>query len=310
MYRSIPVGNKICAKRNLQRDQEMHRTRIKGIKPQVDTREPSVLQFEHLRNNLKREQMLEERYSEIDRENRILLQKMSDIMRHPTLSQPRYPAGPVSLNRDFRKTQLIKITQENQAILRRIQRSQPMYNHVQWEESHRKNNEYLRNCAEYPITLRKRSMSQGASIMAPLEGSMYEDSQQRLEQSMAEDREQLQQRAQTAGPGGREDELRYVLKEGKRIGDGYYLVEMATDGRTLTVSAYDGDSQQTLELLVNEKNHRKLYRECNGDYSAIAARLRVEGDRLVLAPDASPLDSQHLNADDVVRRSPGGEDGY
>merc|ERR1712139_389448 len=83
-----------------------------------------------------------------------------------------------------------------------------------------------------------------------------------------------------------EEELRYVLKEGKKIGEGYYLVEMATDGRTMTISAYDGDTQKTLELMVNEKNHRKLYRETNGDYSAIASRLRVDGDRLILEPAA------------------------
>lgn len=33
---------------------------------------------------------------------------------------------------------------------------------------------------------------------------------------------------------------------------------------------------------VNEKNHRKLYRECNGDYGILAARLHVEKDRLML----------------------------
>merc|ERR1719262_1986404 len=96
---------------------------------------------------------------------------------------------------------------------------------------------------------------------------------------MADDRQKIEQRHPADGE---DDELRYVLKEGKRIGDGYFLVEMATDGRTLTISAYDGDTQRTLELLVNEKNHRKLYREANGDYSSIASRLRVEGDRLLL----------------------------
>ena len=49
---------------------------------------------------------------------------------------------------------------------------------------------------------------------------------------------------------GSTSDLKYVLKEGKKIGAAYYLVEMATDGRTLTISAYDGDTQKTLELLV------------------------------------------------------------
>jgi len=67
---------------------------------------------------------------------------------------------------------------------------------------------------------------------------------------------------------------------------------MATDGRTLTISAYDGDTQKTLELLVNERNHRKLYRECNGDYALLANRLQVERDRLIL------IDSKTLDAGD------------
>merc|ERR1719243_114009 len=128
-------------------------------------------------------------------------------------------------------------------------------------------------------------------MMGSDEGGLesFQESQAKLEQYMEEDRK----RAEDASAGrdkpdqAAEEELRYVLKEGKKIGEGYYLVEMATDGRTLTISAYDGDSQKTLELLVNEKNHRKLYRETNGDYSAIAARLRVQGDRLVLEAGSS-----------------------
>jgi len=37
----------------------------------------------------------------------------------------------------------------------------------------------------------------------------------------------------------------------------------------------------------NEKNHRRLYRECNGDYAALANRLRVEGEKLTLVDMAS-----------------------
>merc|ERR1719191_2113132 len=84
------------------------------------------------------------------------------------------------------------------------------------------------------------------------------------------------------GQEGPADELRYVLKEGKKIGQTYYLVEMATDGRTLAISAYDGDSRKTLELLVNDKNHRRLYRDANGDYNLIAEKLRIDGDQLIL----------------------------
>jgi hypothetical protein len=55
-----------------------------------------------------------------------------------------------SLNNEYRKRELMKITAENQAILKRIQTRQPVYNHLQWENDHKKNEEYCRNISEYP----------------------------------------------------------------------------------------------------------------------------------------------------------------
>lgn len=48
-------------KTNLHR-QDMHREKLRTMKPSIDTTEPRVLRLDHIRNNLKREQMLEERY--------------------------------------------------------------------------------------------------------------------------------------------------------------------------------------------------------------------------------------------------------
>jgi hypothetical protein len=39
-----------------------------------------------------------------------------------------------SLNRDARKRELLKITMENQAILRRLQEQKPNYDVFKWEE--------------------------------------------------------------------------------------------------------------------------------------------------------------------------------
>lgn len=290
MYRAIPVGNKLCAERNRQRNQELHRQRLKAMRPQVDTSEPGVVHLDHLRNNLKREQLLEERYFEIDRENKILLQKMSDVMRKTTYTNERGKSGPPSLNRDLRKTELMRITQENQAILKRIQKAQPIYNHVEWEDDYRRSGTYLRNKCEYPpISGRGKTSSRGNSL-APLSGT-------KPSSASAEDMRASASSARSgpfsgrsgdadgkprSAPGAPDEDLRYVLKEGKKIGTTYYLIEMVTDGRTLAVSAYDGDAQRTLELLVSEKNHRRLFREAGGDYNLIAERLRVEGDQLVL----------------------------
>jgi E3 ubiquitin-protein ligase TRIP12 len=247
-----------------------------------------------LRNNLKREQLLEERYFEIDRENKILLQKMSDIMRNSSYAGDRAKSGPPSLNRDLRKTELMRITQENQAILKRIQKAQPIYNHVEWEDSYRRSATYLRNRCEYPPmpSVRGKISSRGGSL-TPLMGtkpSTASGDEMRALSSSA--RGPLSGRSGDAdvgkprsAPDGAEEDLRYVLKEGKKIGGTNYIVEMVTDGRTLAISAYDADSQRTLELLVSEKNHRRVFRDAGGDYNLVAERLRVAGDQLNLSLD-------------------------
>lgn len=48
-----------------------------------------------------------------------------------TSSQSQLPKR--SLNREQRKKELMKITVENQAFLRRLQDKQPIYNVSQWE---------------------------------------------------------------------------------------------------------------------------------------------------------------------------------
>jgi E3 ubiquitin-protein ligase TRIP12 len=256
------------------------------MKPLVNTQEPQVMQMDHVRTNLKREQMLEERYSEIDRENRILLEKMSGIMKEKSQTVPsgmsararsQESRGPVSLNRDFRKKELIRITKENQQILKRIQQAQPIYNHVQWEGEHKRNVGYLKNCSDYPLVLKTKRTPPSSELVRMGE----EKSEDPLGDLPPHDALVTQQSA-----GEEEDDMKYVLKEGQQIGEKYYLLEMSTDGRTLVITAYDGDSQQTLELVVKEKNHRKLYRESGGDYAAIAKKLRVEGDRLVFESES------------------------
>jgi len=277
MFKGIPVGSKLCAKHEQKMQDERHKRALREMKPGIDTTEPKTCSLQHLRNNLKREQLLEDRYMEIDRENRILLQKMSDVMRKPAFEFRAKVKGPVSMTKDARKHDLIRITQENQAILRRIQTAAPVYNHLQWEESHRRNELYLRNACEYPVVLRQQSApTLGRSQRIP--GGTMEKEKDKLDELL-----EAEERKEEADAQGDED-LSSVLKEGRKIGDSYYLVEMSTDGRTLTISAYDGDTQQTLELLINEKNHRKLHRECDGDYSQLATRLAVEGDRLLLKP--------------------------
>ena len=146
--RAIPVGNKQCHARHVKKCQENHRRKLAEMKCSIDNKAPK--RHPHLRKNLKKEQLMEERFARIERENRILLEKMSFIMQQDTMDMKAESVKySKSLNKNLRKRELAKITKENQLILRRIQTRQPTYDHLQWEEDARRNREYGENVREY-----------------------------------------------------------------------------------------------------------------------------------------------------------------
>lgn len=55
-----------------------------------------------------------------------------------------------SLNREHRKRELLKITMENQAILKRLQDKTSNYNVGKWEGEFRDRERILKNICEYP----------------------------------------------------------------------------------------------------------------------------------------------------------------
>lgn len=281
---SLQVGSKRCAQKVMRQNHELHRAAVEGIRPAIDRAPPVAHQLEHLRHNLKKERLLEDRYVEIDRENKVLLGKMAEIMRKPSVfadaprsdklsaKGPSSSKGPVTLNRNGRKQELTRITLENQRLLKAIQTAQPVYSSKKWEADHKKSESLLRNCSSYPVITRLPRARSEASVLRQIPPYT----------------EDYTVGSGPASPsnGGVEDS-KFVLKEGKTIGQVYYLIEMATDGRVLNISAFNGETQTSLELVVSEKKHRRLYRECDSDYSKVAERLRIENNRMMLdSPEA------------------------
>ena len=126
--RAMPIGNKQCHARFVKKCQETHKKKLHEMKCSIDNQEPK--RHPHLRKNLKKEQLMEERYAEIERDNRLLLEKMSYIMRHSSLDNDNQMQYAHSLNREQRKRELQRITRENQNILGRIQAAEPTYDHL------------------------------------------------------------------------------------------------------------------------------------------------------------------------------------
>lgn len=148
------------------RNQALHKQRLKQAKSVVDLKQPQ--EQLHLIANPKKHEMEEAKCFEIERENAILLAKMSNIMRNgacthdvggpppQATSKPSKPKGQ-SLNRTHRKQELKRITQENLAILNRIQTKDPTYNHLEWEQWRREHVKYMRqHCVHPPPGTKKK----------------------------------------------------------------------------------------------------------------------------------------------------------
>ena len=194
-----PCSNKYLYSKQIEHRQNIHRERLKNMKPAIDNKPPK--KPSHLTSNKKREQMMEERFTRIERENRLLLEKMSHILSKKTLDNSQNYKPVRSLNKSYRKRELQRITLENQEILRRIQQREPNYNHAQWEEDRRQHERYMKNICEYPRVIglkggkkqqqkqgyKKRGMKQVRSTgkVAPLEPEYRRESNERLAHSLS-----------------------------------------------------------------------------------------------------------------------------
>ena len=143
---------RLTSQRGAQRRYELHRQRLAHMRPSVDNKPPPT--YQHLRANMKRVQIEEERCSTIERNNRRLLEKMTDIMTKTgpveatTTSEVRVGG---SLNREYRKKQLERITTENRDILRRLQACAPQYSHSDWDRGFVENERMVSRICRYPV---------------------------------------------------------------------------------------------------------------------------------------------------------------
>lgn len=85
MFRAIPFANKVCFNFNNEQNKKNHQKKMKEMKPSVDTYLPS--NFNMTNNKKKKEQIINERCTEIGRENKILLDKITNIMQKPQSKQ-------------------------------------------------------------------------------------------------------------------------------------------------------------------------------------------------------------------------------
>mmetsp|Transcript_25423 Transcript_25423/g.45177 ORF Transcript_25423/g.45177 Transcript_25423/m.45177 type:complete len:468 (+) Transcript_25423:178-1581(+) len=142
MHRAQPVISKICKYKYDQDQNERLNRRIARVKANIDNKPPPV--YPHLQRKAKKEQLMEERYTKIERENRILLQKMSHIMTHNVIDNQNKIKSR-SLNAGARRRELERIMQENQSLLKRIQRRKPTFSKKVWKRHQKEHESYLKS---------------------------------------------------------------------------------------------------------------------------------------------------------------------
>jgi len=264
MFRAIPVGNKVCARRVNKRYEDTRQQRLRDMQPQIDTTCPKSTTLRHLKINWKRDEAVGQRYDQIHQDNVRMLSQMQDMMkkaeygRSNSLPCLRGPGEPTP----YRKREVSRITKENLELLDRLQNMESEIKPQKLEDCYKRSNAYVRLACEYqppPLLNRKRAKPKRSST----EPSTV---------SGAVAAEQC------------ETELKYVFREEAMLGSIRHLIEMATDGYVLMISAYNMDFQHTLEMIVNEANHRKLHEEIRGDYRYLVDRLRVDEGQLVIDP--------------------------
>lgn len=175
----MPSANPLVTERIQQRKVEQHKQKLKAIKCSVDNGPPQYWK-QRPKRNLKKEQLMQERCASIERENRLLLDKMATIMHanHPatpgvggdfdkggSLSAPR------SLNVGYREREMRRIATQNVQILKRIQSSKPTYSAVRWAEERRRNEHILHHMALYKHSLPQTSQPKSPKQRRPHTGS-------------------------------------------------------------------------------------------------------------------------------------------
>ena len=150
-YQNItPANNKVLKKLWDDARYNQHLTNIQFAEVRIDNAAPKT--YMHLHLKLKKLQMEEERLATVERDNRILLHKMSHVMRTRGTVDNHIDNKYIhkSLNKVKRQRELEKIAMENKAIHKRIQAQGTQYCKNVWLDEWSVNETYMANICTFP----------------------------------------------------------------------------------------------------------------------------------------------------------------
>ncbi|XP_069098125.1 sperm axonemal maintenance protein CFAP97D1-like [Pleurodeles waltl] len=109
-----------------------HRSRVEAAKSEIDNKPPKVFLHQHVQ--MKKLQMELERMAVIEKDNRLLLDRIAHIMRTKGCVDNWNECYIKSLNDGKRNRDMVKLSMENQAFNKRLQESKSFYDHKKWED--------------------------------------------------------------------------------------------------------------------------------------------------------------------------------
>ena len=271
MHRGPNEGKKILSTKWNEYNKQIHYKKLKTIKGQVDSTCPST--YGVLRKKPKKEQLAEDRFTEIERENRILLEKMSHIV-NSRGNRSSSTNRRKSLNNEARKRQNLQIIVENQALLKRLQDKQPSYSVYRWEEERRNTEKRLKNISEFPYTL---SSLDEASLRKGSECRTRQSSRSRRIIKIAES---PIRNPRKLSPINKRKSVT-MFKKGMNVGDKHFIVEIQKKEDLVTILAYDVESPESfcLEMAYAEAVDLMGGKEA---YQKLAGMLGMEDGDLIL----------------------------
>jgi hypothetical protein len=173
------MPGKSYQKQMISREYQDHLKRMNNVKSIIQTTKLGSTEFKFENKKKQIDRLRQSQMIEI--ENHFLLERLAIAMSHKTIDNELYRGGGgggrgsasgggggrsgggsgsgsgggrtgigiKSLIQTHRKLELQRITQENQRLLKRIQETEPCYNHLTWEMEAKKREGYLRNMSEF-----------------------------------------------------------------------------------------------------------------------------------------------------------------
>ena len=246
-------GNKVVSKREEEKQRQKHEFRLKSMKSIIDSSTPVSL-INRI-SNAKKIQLMEgntylEKCTEIERENRILYEKMLRIRNQtPTL---RSSSTKKSLNITYRKQKLLEIEQANAELSERIKRRESAYRVDKFNIDRKETERILTAICEFPLISNAKRRESTTSLTSRKTPKRSDKISENL-----------------------------VYRQGKILNNKSYLLEIYKKKDAYKIAAFDLESPDRLELRLPSDICKFLITEAK-DFKKLVDLIEIHHGVLIL----------------------------